>query len=114
MRIRTALAALFLLLASSPVWAQSPNFVISGSVLAGNPLHVTVYDSAGTIIPNASVTWAMSTGAALPSTLTVVPDPAGGFNFNSTTTATYVVKATVGAATGTFTLNFLGLKFTSP
>jgi hypothetical protein len=50
----------------------------------------------------------------LPATCTVAVDPAGGFAFSSSATGTVVAKATVGAASATILLNFLGLKFTSP
>lgn len=106
-------AALIIATAHQPAMANLV-FVTGGSVLAGNPLSVTVYDSAENLIPTASVVWTLSNGSPIPSTLTVAPTPSGGFNFVSTVTGQFSVKATVGAAIGTFLLNFTGLKFTSP
>lgn len=107
-------AGLLLLAAAQQPAMATLTFVTGGSVLAGNPLSVTVYDSAENFIPVASVVWTLANGSPLPATLTVAPTPSGGFGFVSTVTGTFSVKATVGAASGTFLLNFTGLKFTSP
>lgn len=90
--------------------------VTSASALAGNPLPLTVYDGNDNPEPQANVTWSQNSGAALPASLTVAADPAipGRFNFVSTLTGSWIVRATVGAASVSITLNFLGLKITSP
>ena len=85
-------------------------FVTSSSALAGNPIHVTVYDGDGNEIDESTIVW-----SGLPSTCTVAVDTtSGGFIFNSTITNTVVATAKVGAASAMMTLTWKGLKFTSP
>jgi hypothetical protein len=111
-RLLAALSLAALLAIAGVQQASALTYVTAGSALAGNPLHVTVYDGADNPVADATVTWTQNSGAALPATLTATADPAGGFIFNSTVTGSYIIKATVGAASASITLNFTGLKFT--
>jgi hypothetical protein len=113
-KLFAALSVATILAFANIPYASALTFVTSASALAGNPAHVTVYDSAENLIPNSSVSWSLANGGVLPATLTVTSDPAGGFSFVSSTTGSFNVKAMVGAASGTLMLTFTGLKFTNP
>ena len=82
----------------------------SFSGLVGIPLHVTTYDSAGSIVAPATIVW-----SGLPAGVVVTID-ATGCNFTATAVVSFNAIATVGDAEGQVTLAFAlpPLSFKSP